>query len=195
MRHPVLCMTRRSHASRLSASKTQPPLPMRFLLLVVPAFSLISCAGYHLGSQKPKAMRAVKTISVPMFSNSTLHPRVEAFATSAVTSAFVQDGTYRIVDNDHADARLEGSVASIEYTPIRGSRLDTLLPEELRNDVALKWTLRDSRDPTKLIASGVTVGSSQLFASSNLQTARNSALPEALERAGEGLVSRLSNGY
>ena len=28
-----------------------------------------------------------------------------------------------------------------------------------------------------------------------LQTARNNALPEALERAGEALVSRIANGY
>jgi hypothetical protein len=53
----------------------------------------------------------------------------------------------------------------------------------------------DVVDPTKVLASGVSSGSSQLFVSSNLQTARNNALPEALERAGEALVSKLANGY
>ena len=168
---------------------------MRLLTLLAPAFLLVSCAGYQLGGSKPASMKQVKIIAVPMFSNSTLHPRAEALATSAVASAFVQDGTYRIGDVNHADAILEGELRSIKYSVIRGTRLDTLLPEELRNNVVLAWTLRDSRNPTKVLASGTSEGSSELFAGGNLQTARNNALPEALERAGEALVSRLADGF
>lgn len=168
---------------------------MKLLALLAPALLLVSCAGYQLGGVKPAAMARVKTISVPMFGNSTLHPRAEALATSAVTNAFVQDGTYRLAKQDQADAVLEGNLRSIRYSTIRGTRLDTLLPEELANTVTIDWTLRDARDPTKVLASGKSSGTSQLFVSSNLQTARNNALPEALERAGEALVSRLANGY
>lgn len=155
----------------------------------------VSCAGYQLGGVKPPSLAQVKTINVPMFANSTLHPRAEAVATSAVANALVQDGTYRIATLDKADAILEGDLREIKYTAIRGTRLDTLLPEELSNTATIHWTLRDARDPTKVLASGVSSGSSQLFVSSNLQTARNNALPEALERAGEALVSKLANGY
>lgn len=155
----------------------------------------VSCAGYQLGGVKPPSLAKVKTINVPMFSNSTLHPRAEAVATSAVANALVQDGTYRIGTLDKADAILEGDLREIKYTAIRGTRLDTLLPEELSNTATISWTLRDARDPTKVLASGVSLGTSQLFVSSNLQTARNNALPEALERAGEALVSKLANGY
>lgn len=154
-----------------------------------------SCAGYRLGGVKPASLARVNRITVPMFTNSTLHPRAEALATSAVANAIVQDGTYRISTLDQADAVLEGNLGEIKYTAIRGTRLDTLLPEELTNTVTLNWTLRDARDPTKVLASGVSSGTSQLFVSANLQTARNNALPEALERAGEALVSRISNGY
>lgn len=168
-------------------------MKLSFLLLFAPA--LVSCAGYQLGNTKPASMAKVHRISVPMFKNATLHPRAEALATSAVTNAFVQDGTYRISDLDHADAVLEGNLRSIKYSPIRGTRLDTLLPEELENTVTLQWELRDAKDPTKVLASGSSIGKSQLFVSDNLQTARNNALPEALERAGEALVSRLADGY
>lgn len=168
---------------------------MNSLLSAMLALCSLSCAGYHLGSPKPKAMQEVKSITIPMFTNSTLHPRAEATATSAVANAFLQDGTFRILGADQADARLEGTVQSITYTPIRGSRLDTLLPEELTNTVVLSWSLRDAKNPLKLLASGTSTGTSQLFAPSNLQTARNSALPEAVERAGEALVSSLSNGF
>jgi hypothetical protein len=61
--------------------------------------------------------------------------------------------------------------------------------------VNLKWVLRDARDPTKVLATGSSSGTSQLYVSENLQTARNNALPEALERAGEALVSRIADGY
>lgn len=168
---------------------------MRFLALFAPALLMVSCAGYQLGGTKPASLKQVKIIAVPMFTNATLHPRAEALATSAVANAIVQDGTYRIGKVDNADAVLEGNLRSIKYSAIRGSRLDTLLPEELTNTVTLSWTLRDARNPTKVLASGTSTGSSQLFAGSNLQTARNNALPEALERAGETLVSRLANGY
>jgi hypothetical protein len=168
---------------------------MKLLALLAPALLLVSCAGYRLGGTKPASLQQVNQIAVPMFANATLHPRAEAIATSAVANAFVQDGTYRLSKVDRADAVLEGKLRSISYSTIRGTRLDTQLPEELSNTVTLEWTLKDARDPTKILASGTSTGSSQLFAGSNLQTARNNALPEALERAGEALVSRLANGY
>lgn len=168
---------------------------MKFLALLASSLLLVSCAGYHLGISKPASLQRVKTVSVPMFSNITLQPRAEAIATSAVVRAFIQDGTYRIEKSDQADAILEGEIRSIIYTPIRGTRLDTLRPQELTNTITLAWTLRDARDPTKILASGSSTGRSQLFAASNLQTAKNNALPEALERAGVALVSQLANGY
>ncbi len=170
-------------------------MPVKFLLLLVPAVLLASCAGYQLGASKPASLARVRTIAVPMFANATLHPRAEALATSAVADAFIQDGTYRLAKPNQADAVLEGNLKSIKYSTIRGTRFDTLLPEELANTVTIDWTLRDARDPNKVLASGKSSGTSQLFVSSNLQTARNNALPEALERAGEALVSRLANGY
>ncbi len=168
---------------------------MKFFALFAPLLLVVSCAGYQLGVSKPASLARVKTIAVPMFSNSTLHPRAEALATSAVANAFVQDGTYRLAKSENADAVLQGELRSINYATIRGTRLDTLLPEELTNTVTIVWTLNDAKDLTKVLASGSSTGSSQLFASSDLQTARNNALPEALERAGEALVSRLANGY
>ena len=165
--------------------------------IILPAVCLFfaSCAGYQLGGAKPASLAGVNSIAVPMFSNDTQHPRAEALATSAVANAIVTDGTYRIRDVADADAVLTGKISSIKYSTIRGTRYDTLRPEELSNTVTLMWKLCDSKDPTRVLASGTSSGTSQLFVSSNLQTARNNALPEALERAGEALVSRIANGY
>ena len=156
---------------------------------------LVSCAGYHVGPRKPPSLKEVNTISVSVFDNDTLHPRVGAMATSAVTSAITMDGTYKLVSSSEADAVLEGTVRTIKYDRIRARRFNTLRPDELDNTVTLGWVLRDAKDPTKVLASGTSRGSSQLFVASNLQSARNAALPEATERAGEALVSTLANGY
>jgi hypothetical protein len=165
------------------------------LALIAPLAAIISCAGYQLGGQKPASLASVRNIAVPMFANATQHPRASALATSAVANALVQDGTYRISSSDKADAVLIGELKRIEYRSIRGTRIDSAYPEELSNTVTIDWVLRDAKDPTKVLAKGSARGTSQLFVSANLQTARNNALPEALDRASDALVSRLANGY
>lgn len=165
------------------------------LLASLLAIALASCAGYRIDGAKPAALEGIDTISVPMFRNATLHPRAEALATSAVTEAFIEDGTYRVTSSADADAVIEGTVDTIEYAQIRSERLDTLRPAELRNTVTLRWTLRDAAAPDTVLATGLSTGSSRFFVDSNLQTSRNNALPDALQRAGEALVSRLANGF
>ena len=168
---------------------------MRHALLLLFTLPLVSCAGYKLGGTKPPSLVGVKSIAVPMLSNGTQEPRAEALATTAVTDAIVLDGTYQIADRDRADAVLEGSLRSIRYATLRSSRLDSLLAEELTNEVSIDWTLRDAKDPTKILASGTSSGNSSFFADSNLQTARRNALPDALGRAGRNLVSTLTSGF
>lgn len=167
---------------------------MRILASLL-AIALVGCAGYTLDGAKPAAMSGVESISVKMFGNETLHPRAEVIATSAISDAFVQDGTYRIASGADADAVLEGTIEEIEYVQTRATRLDTLRPEELQNSVTLVWVLRDSSDPTKVLANGSSVGVSRFFVDSNLQTSRNNALPDAMRRASEALVSRLADGF
>lgn len=168
---------------------------MKPLLLAILSIALTSCAGYRLGGSKPPSLASVKSISVPMFANGTLEPRAEALATSAVAAAIVEDGTYRLADRGSADAVLEGKLNSIKYSTLRSSRRDSLLAEELTNEIRIDWVLRDASDPTKVLASGESNGHSSFFVDSNLQTARRNALPDAMGRAARNLVSRLSSGY
>lgn len=166
-----------------------------FTLLSAACLALAGCAGYQIEGAKPSALRDVHTIALPMFRNDTLHPRAEAIATSAAADAIVRDGTYRITSTGDADAVLEGTIRKIDYTQLRSARLDTLRPLELQNSITIDWTLRDGTDPNRVLASGSSLGTSRFFVDSNLQTARNNALPDALQRASEAMVSRLANGY
>ena len=164
-------------------------------LLTLPLLLLASCTGYHLGNTKPAALAHVKSIAVPMFTNDTQHPKAEVLATSAVSSALSQDGTFRLTSREHADAILNGCLRNISYSAIRGSRFDTVHPEELTNTVTLTWSLSDAKNPSHIFVFGTSTGISQLFVDPDLQTARNNALPDSLERAAEALVSRLANGF
>jgi hypothetical protein len=168
---------------------------MKFQILVLLSAALSSCAGYQLGGSKPPSLASVQRISVSMLENGTLHPRAEAIATSAVTAALVQNGTYHLSELDRADAVLEGEIVAIDYSALRGSRIDALTAEELTNTVQIRWRLKDAHDPTKLLASGTSTGQSSFFVDSNLQTARQNALPDAFERAAQNLILRLSSGY
>jgi len=165
------------------------------LLSLLATFALCSCAGYQIDGAKPAALKEVQTIAVPMFENHSLHPRAEAIATSAATEAIVEDGTYRVGSMSASDAVLEGTIHEIQYTQLRSARLDTLRPEELRNTVTLNWVLRDGTDSTTILARGTSTGTSRFFVDSNLQTSRNNALPDALQRACDAMISRLANGY
>ncbi len=167
---------------------------MKLTALLLPLLA-VSCAGYRLGGVKPAALAEIRTLAVPMFANATQHPRAEAIATSAVSGALTQDGTYRIAQASQADAILEGTVSSITYTAVRSRRFDTLRPEELASSVTLSWTLKATHPAGKVLAAGTCVGTSTFFVDRDLQTARNNALPDAMERASKTIVSQLANGF
>jgi len=79
--------------------------------------SLGGCFGYHIGPVQPYYLRAVHTIAVPTFENKTLIPRISELVTDSVIKQFQQDGTYRIVDGDQADAILKGVIRRIVRAP------------------------------------------------------------------------------
>lgn len=163
--------------------------------VVIAMVSLISCAGYRLEGRRPQALAHVKNIHIPLFENKTLIPRGEALATNSVIDAIASDGTYRIVDDSSADAVLTGTVESISYDQVRATRLDTLRSEELENTITLNWELRDAKNPLKLLAKGRASGTSRFAVDANLQTARTSALPDAMQRAASQVAGRLTDDY
>ena len=59
----------------------------------------------------------------------------------------------------------------------------------------LLWTLKETTLPGKTLAAGAAVGTSSFFVDRDLQTARNNALPDAMERASQAIVSQLANGF
>lgn len=164
------------------------------LLYLLPLL-LVSCAGYQLGGAKPADLAAVKSIHVPLFKNDTLLVRAETHATNSTVDALTRDGTYRIATADTADAVLHGRITSVRYSQISSSRRDSLRSEELGMKISIDWSLRDARDPSRILEKGTTLGTSRFYARGNLRTARTNALADALRRAGESITARLADGF
>ncbi len=161
------------------------------LLLV---FLLEGCAGYQLGPATPGYLRQVHTLAVPTFANSTLAPRIEVLVTGTVIKQFQQDGTFRIVNADVADATLKGEIVGVNRTPARSVRGNVLSTTEFNVALTVKYTLM-GRDGKVLGSPGAVGGSTSFFRGSDVATDERQALPLAAEELARHLVSQLSEGW
>jgi len=163
--------------------------------VILPLLLLISCAGYQMGGSKPARLAKVTRIQVPLFVNDTQLTRADAYATNSAVDALTRDGTYQIGTANNADAILNGVVEQIDYSQVSSSRTDTLRSEELSMEITIAWTLHDADNPANILAKGKSRGHTRFFAGRNLEIARTNALPDALRRASESMVTRISDGF
>ena len=157
------------------------------------AFLFEGCAGYQLGPATPGYLKNVHTIAVPTFSNSTLTPRIEVLVTSTVIKQFQQDGTFRIVNADSADATLKAEIVGVNRSPARSVRGNVLATTEFNLTLIVKYSLL-GRDGKTLGSAGVS-GSTSFFVGTDVSTDERQALPLASEELARHLVSQLSEGW
>lgn len=150
--------------------------------------------GYHIGPVKPHYLRDVQTISVPTFKNSTLQPRIEVLVTSTVIKQFQQDGTFRIVGDDEADATLKGEIISITRQPTRSVRGNVLATTEFGLTMRVRYSLVD-RSGKELSPPAIAIGTTSFFVGSDVASDERQALPLATEELATRLVSQLSEGW
>ncbi len=161
-------------------------------ILYLATLFLYSCAGYQLGGAKPENLSHVYSLSYSHFGNLTLEPRVSTLATNSFVDALTQDGTYAIRSQNQADAHLIASVTTIDYQQHRSNRFDTLASDELRTTVNIDWQLKKNN---QVISKGTSSGSTTFFAGENLHLSRRNALPLAISRATQNMVTSLSEGF
>jgi outer membrane lipopolysaccharide assembly protein LptE/RlpB len=153
------------------------------------------CAGYHIGSVKPYYLRDVHTIAVPTFKNNTLVPRIEVLITDTVIKQFQQDGTYRIVGDDEADAILKAEIVGISRTQARSVVGNVLATQEFNLTLRVRYSLVNRADETVLAPPATVSGTTSFFVSSDIVTDERQALPLATEDVATHLVSALSEGW
>ena len=152
------------------------------------------CAGYQLGSIKPNHLKGIQTIAIPTFENGTLLPRIEVLVTNTVIKQFQQDGTYRIVGDDEADAILKCEILRVSRTPARSLRQNVLATTEFNLSMRVRYRLV-GRDGRPLLEPGEVAGGTSFFVGTDIATDERQALPLAAEELAVRLVSQLSEGW
>ena len=164
------------------------------IVAALACLSLSGCLGYHIGPAKPYYLRDVRTIAIPTFTNKTLIPRVEVLVTGTVIKQFQQDGTFRIVGNETADATLKAEIIRISRSPARSVRGNVLATSEFNLAMRVKYRLVGP-DGKPLGPSGEVVGATSFFVGTDVTTDERQALPLATEELATRLVAQLSEGW
>jgi hypothetical protein len=150
--------------------------------------------GYHIGPVKPYYLRDVQSISVPTFKNSTLQPRIEVLVTGTVIKQFQQDGTFRIVGDDEADAILKGEITALTRRPTRSVRGNVLATTEFGLTMRVRYSLVD-RSGKQLSSPSYALGTTSFFVGRDVNADERQALPLATEELATHLVSQMSEGW
>ena len=164
------------------------------LVAALVCLSLGGCLGYHIGPAKPYYLRDVHTISVPTFRNDTLIPRIEVLVTDTVIKQFQQDGTFRIGNDQNADAILTAEITRISRSPARSIRGNVLATSEFNLVMRVRYKLI-GRDGKPLAPPGEVIGTTSFFVGTDVTTDERQALPLATEELATHLVSQLSEGW
>jgi hypothetical protein len=166
----------------------------RLVAAAVVSFSLAGCLGYSIGPVKPNYLSDVHTIAVPTFKNETLIPRIEVLVTDTVIKQFQQDGTFKIGNEDNADAILKAEISRVSRSPARSLRGNVLSTTEFNLVMRLKYRLV-GRDGKTIGPPGEVQGTTSFFRGSDVVTDERQALPLASEELATHLVSQLSEGW
>ena len=171
---------------------------MRFpaLLPVLLAGSvwLNGCAGYHLGPAKPNYLKDIHTVSVPVFRNNTLIPRIENTFTTSVISQLQQDGSLQVVGPGEGDATLVCVIDRIERAPARSVTGNVLLTSEFELNVAVRYSLQE-KGTGRIIDNGRVTGETSFFVGTDVQQDERQAIPIAAQQLAVRLVSELVEGF
>jgi outer membrane lipopolysaccharide assembly protein LptE/RlpB len=139
-------------------------------------------------------LRDVHGIAVPTFENKTLLPRVEVLITDSVIKQLQQDGTYRIANENNADAILKAEISEISRAPARSLRGNVLATTEFNLAMHVKYKL-ETPSGTVLMPSTEVVGTTSFFVGEDVTTDERQALPLAAEELAIHLVTQLSEGW
>ncbi len=162
--------------------------------LAAASLLLSGCLGYHIGPAKPSVLRDVHVIAVPTFENKTLLPRVEVLVTDTVIKQLQQDGTYRVAEENNADAVLKAEISDITRIPARSVRGNVLATTEFNLAMRVRYSLL-GRDGGVLMPATEVVGTTSFFVGTDVTTDERQALPLAAEELAEHLVTQLSEGW
>jgi outer membrane lipopolysaccharide assembly protein LptE/RlpB len=88
-----------------------------FKLLMIFTLFLNGC-GYHLMGTSSTLPKHLKTIFIPVFTNSSSQPEIHRQLTSAIINSFVTDGRVKVVQKTQADMVMTGDLFYYELKTV-----------------------------------------------------------------------------
>ena len=165
----------------------------RLAFLLTIAITLAGC-GYHLGEIRPTTMRSVRTLAVPTFKNNTFESRIEVLFADTLVKKLQQDGTYRIVDTNQADAVVYCVIEKIDRGARRSVQNNVLATSEFRLTVTARYEVVDI-GTGRVLMEGQVTGNTSFFSGNDLQTLERQGLSNAAADLAENLTNRLTEGW
>jgi hypothetical protein len=167
----------------------------QFFLLMAPLCLLMSsCAGYHLGAQKPAHLRHITKIAVPTFENLTLEPRLGVLVTNAVIKQLQNHGSYQIVARRDAEAVLEGKIQNIVRTQFRSDRNNVLRTSQIQATLGTNFTIKEAGSGN-ILHNGTATADSYIILDANLQLSETQLLEDVAQRLAGELADSISEGW
>ena len=158
------------------------------LILIAALVLICGCSGYRAGTLLPEH---IKTVSVPIFKNSSGEPNIETEATNAVINQINIDGTLKVVETD-ADALLTCELVDYKRRPLR---YGDGRPNEYRIIISVTATLTDLRENKPMWADKRIRGRTDFLVQGNLPAAEREAIPDALTDLAHDIVEQVVEGW
>lgn len=79
---------------------------------------LLSGCGYHLTGTGSNLPEHLKTLSIPVFTNSSSQPEIHRELTSAIINSFITDGRVKVVRKGQADMLMKGNLSYYELKTV-----------------------------------------------------------------------------
>ena len=165
---------------------------MRFLrntLCFFVVVFLFSSCGYHLSGYGSSLPPNIRTISIPVFKNSSSEPNIQRDATDAVRRAFTSDGRLKVADAKKADLIMRGTLTDYQLRAVAFNSEDSVEEYIVRIGVQI---IAYNRVKRKIIFEQKFTTQWNYRATSNVvgsQLEKFSALREAYDDLADRLVS------
>ena len=166
-----------------------------WLLLFAISCALFYGCGYHLVGTGKNLPAHLKTISIPVFKNTSSQPEIHRELTSAILQSFISDGRLKVVKKEDADLVMNGTLSYYNKRAVSFNSQDLVADfiieievklevfDQVKNKIFLKEELKNQWD----YKSNSDIG--------DTETERLKALDQAYIDLGNRLVSLIIDQF
>jgi hypothetical protein len=106
------------------------------LVFITVVTLLLSGCGYK---PFPSIREEIKTVHVPTFKNLTYYPDISAIMTDALRREIILDGTFKLVNEENANAILTGEVKDLKRSATIYDEEDNIIGGSLSIEVTVRF--------------------------------------------------------